>query len=376
MTSKTKNKNTIYVKIISFFLILTIGAIFLILHFALSKATIKIFSREEKQSQAILVALRTESAENINADNLIGKIINVELELEASVPSNSESIAAEYAGGMVTITNNYSKDQPLVKTTRLLAPDGKLYRISENVHVPKGGQVKVWAQADQTGPDYVSEALDKMTIPGLMTQLQDKIFAQAPDGFQQTSRPGYNVSKENIDSAQEKLIAEAKKQGLEKINQLLTDDLKIDESRLLVKQEILSSSAVGDNNPETKITGKVKVYGLVFATSDLYKIAENKFSSQLASDQSVLEFLPAEYSYKIAEIDVDKNEAIVELNLQVRIKTSSHPWTIDKERLVGLNAEQIKEYLQEELNISEVEVKFFPWWVKTAPKFKDHIIIE
>ncbi len=376
MTSKIKTKNSIYVKIISFFLVLTIGAIFLILHFALSRATITIFSRNEDQNKQIIIALQAENKENTNNDTLIGKIINVDLELEASAPSNSESIAAEYAGGTVTIINNYSKDQTLVKTTRLLSQVGKIYRISENVNVPSKGQIKVWAQADQNGSEYVSEPLDKMTIPGLWPQLQDQIFAKSPNGFKQESRPGYNVTKENIDTAQNNLLAEAKKQGLEKINELLTADLKIDENRLYLKQEILSSSAVGDNSPEAKIKEKINLYGLVFSVADLYKLAENKFTSQLASDQSILEFKPDEYSYKISEIDLEKNTAILEVNLDAKIKTSSHPWLIDKEKLVGLNAEQIKEYLQGEFSISEAEVKFYPFWVKTAPKLKDHIIIE
>jgi hypothetical protein len=376
MTSQIKTKNSVYVKIISFFLVLTIGAIFLILHFALSKATITIFSRNEDQNKQIIIALQAENTGSVSNDALIGKIINVDLELEASAPSNSESIPAEYAGGTVTIINNYSKDQTLVKTTRLLSTTGKIYRIAENVNVPSKGQIKVWAEADQAGSDYVSEPLDKMTIPGLWPQLQDQIFAQAPDGFKQESRPGYNVSKENIDTAQNNLLAEAKKQGLEKINELLTGDLKIDENRLFIKQEILSSSAVGDNSQSAKIKEKINIYGLVFSVADLYKLAENKFTSQLASDQSILEFAPDNYSYQISEIDLEKNEAIIEVNLAAKIKTSSHPWLIDKEKLVGLNAEQIKEYLQGEFSISEAEVKFFPFWVKTAPKLKDHIIIE
>ena len=376
MTSKIKTKNSIYVKIISFFLILTIGAIFLILHFALSKATITIFSRDENQNKQVVVALQAENTDNVANDAVIGKIIDVELELEGTAPSNSESIPASKAGGTVTIINNYSKDQALVKTTRLLSTTGKIYRISENVNVPSKGQIKVWAEADQDGSDYVSDSQDKMTIPGLWPQLQDQIFAQAPEGFKQTSRPGYNVTKENIDAAQNNLLAEAKKQGLAKINELLTADLKIDENRLYLKQEAISSSTVGDNSPVAKVKEKVKIYGLVFSVSDLYKLAENKFTSQLASDESIMEFLPDKYNYKISEIDVEKNTAIIEVNLDAKIKSSSHPWLIDKSKLVGLNAEQIKEYLQGEFNISESEVKFFPFWVKTAPKFKDHIIIE
>ena len=103
MTSQIKTKNSIYVKIISFFLVLTIGAIFLILHFAMSKATIKIFSQAENQNKQIIITLQAENTENISPEALLGKIMSIDLELEASAPSASENIPSEKAGGQVII---------------------------------------------------------------------------------------------------------------------------------------------------------------------------------------------------------------------------------------------------------------------------------
>lgn len=376
MTSKIKTKNNIYVKIIGFFLVLTIGAIFLILHFALSKVTIKIFSRSENKNAQIIVPLIAENTPEAPSDALIGTLVNVELELEGTADSSSGNVVAEKAGAEVIIYNEYSKDQTLVKTTRLQAPDGKIYRITERVLVPQGGEIKVWAEADQAGADYASETIEKLTIPGLWSGLQDKIYASAPNGFKMESRPGYQVTKENIDQAQNNLLAEAKKQGLEKINALLADNLKIDENRLYVQQEIISSSALGDSTPQTKIKEKVTIYGLVFAEDDLYRLAEKKFSAQLASEQKVEKFLPEQYNYKISELDLEKKEAIIEVNLNAQIEATSRPWQIDKSKLTGLNKEQIAEYLEGEFNISDADIKFFPFWVHSAPKLKDHIIIE
>lgn len=376
MTSKIKTKNSIYVKIIGFFLVLTIGAIFLILHFALSKVTIKIFSRSENKNTQIIVPLIAENTPEAPSDALIGTLVNVELELEGTADSSSGNVLAEKAGAEVIIYNKYSKDQTLVKTTRLQAPDGKIYRITDRVLVPQGGEIKVWAEADQVGSDYASEAIEKLTIPGLWAGLQDKIYASAPNGFKMESRPGYQVTKENIDQAQNNLLAEAKKQGLEKINALLADNLKIDEKRLYVQQEILSSSALGDSTPQTKIKEKVTIYGLVFAEDDLYRLAEKKFSAQLSSEQKVEKFFPEQYSYKISELDLEKKEAIIEVNLNAQVEATSRPWQIDKSKLTGLNKKQIAEYLESEFSISDADIKFFPFWVHTAPKLKDHIIIE
>lgn len=129
MTKKVNNHNRLYTKIIIALLVLTVAAIFLILNFALTKTTIKIFSQVENKSEKIIIPLQAENSENVNNEAILGKILNTELELSTSIPSQSTTTLSESAQGLVTIYNNYSKDQTLVKTTRLLSTDNKIYRI-------------------------------------------------------------------------------------------------------------------------------------------------------------------------------------------------------------------------------------------------------
>ena len=108
MTNKAKSNN-VYVKIVGFFLFLTIVAIFAILHFALAKATIKIFSQTDTNTGSVLVEMQAENSEEKSPDAILGKIISTEFELETTVPSSQENVPSEKAGGYVTIINNYSK---------------------------------------------------------------------------------------------------------------------------------------------------------------------------------------------------------------------------------------------------------------------------
>jgi hypothetical protein len=165
MTKKVNNHNRLYTKIIIALLVLTVAAIFLILNFALTKTTIKIFSQVENKSEKIIIPLQAENSENVNNEAILGKILNTELELATSIPSQSTTTLSESAQGLATIYNNYSKDQTLVKTTRLLSANNKIYRIQEKVNIPIGSSVTVWAIADENGADAVME-------PGKLSSLK------------------------------------------------------------------------------------------------------------------------------------------------------------------------------------------------------------
>lgn len=375
MTKKISNHNRLYAKIIITLLVLTVAAIFLILHFALAKATIKIFSQIENKSQKIIIPLQVENPDQVNNEALLGQILNTEFELATIIPSQSTSTLSDTAGGQVTIYNNSAKDQILVKTTRLLSTTGKIYRIQERVDIPTGGQVTVWAQADQAGADYIMEA-GRLTIPGLFVGLQDKIFAENKNGFKLESLPSYTVSAENLEQAKTDLKNQAIQKALDTMNQGLKDNLKIDAKRLFIKTETITASYIGEKSPTCDVKQKFTVYGLVFSPADLQAMAEDKFNKNLDSSQSIIEFLPAEFNYQISEINPTDNSGIIEVNLTAKINSSSKTWSIDKDRLLGLDEIAIKKYLTDELNIDKVEVKFFPFWVHKAPTLKDHIIIE
>lgn len=375
MTKKITNHNRLYSKIIIALLVLTVVAIFLILHFALAKATIKIFSQIENKSEKITIPLQIENDGQVNTEAILGQILSTQLELNISIPSQSTSTLSDKAQGEVIIYNKYSKDQTLVKTTRLLSTGNKIYRIQEKVNIPSGASVTVWAIADETGADSVMEP-GKLTIPGLWPGLQDKIYAEAKNGFKLESIPSYIVTAENLAQAKTELINKAISQSLDNINSSLSDNLKIDKNRLFIKSETIASSYIGENSPSCDLKQKFDIYGLVFSVDDLKKMAENKFTKNLDSSQSLLEFLPDQFNYQIAEIDPAKNSAVIEVNLEAKISSNSRVWSIDKDQLLGLDETQIKKYLTDELNIDKVEVKFFPWWVKKAPTLKDHIIIE
>ena len=93
-----------------------------------------------------------------------------------SYPASGKKSVEQKATGRVTIYNAYSSDpQPLVATTRLLAPDGKIFRLTKSVVVPGAKIVEgniipstlaADVIADQAGAEYNIGPVSHFTIPG------------------------------------------------------------------------------------------------------------------------------------------------------------------------------------------------------------------
>jgi hypothetical protein len=94
-----------------------------------------------------------------------------------SFPGSSVQQVSQKAQGTITIYNAYSAaSQELVATTRFLTPDGKIFRITQNVTVPgetnaangtlSPSSITAPIVADQAGPDYNVGPVAKLTIPG------------------------------------------------------------------------------------------------------------------------------------------------------------------------------------------------------------------
>ena len=374
MTKGKRNTNRVYVKIVSVFLVLTVLAIFIVIHFAVSKVTIKIYANLANKTDAVLVEMMPETSPDITAESLLGKIITVEFETELSSPSTIKTVESDKAGGYVTIHNNYSKSQPLVATTRLLTPDNKLYRIQNGVTVPAGGNVEVWAEADEAGDQFIIDATN-MIIPGLWEGLHELIYAEAKDGMSLTSLPKYVATQQDLDTTQQKLTIQAETEALNLINASLPEKLVINKDRLFLKFTELDSTNIGSTSEEIYLKQAVTAYGLVFSEEDLQNRAQEKFINELTSQEKIVKFLPSDFSYEILEINTETEKAVLDVTMTAVISTNEKMAQIDKEKLIGLDKANIETYLQS-IGVEQTEIKFFPVWLRKVPKIQDHIIIE
>ena len=86
------------------------------------------------------------------------------------------------AQGKVRIGSDYASPITLVKTTRILSSDGKLYHLAQTVTVPARSHVIADVYADQNGSQYAIGP-SSFSIPGLSSTLQQYVSVSSDAAF-------------------------------------------------------------------------------------------------------------------------------------------------------------------------------------------------
>jgi hypothetical protein len=121
----------------------------------------------------------SKSAVGINPSNntIPAQVFTSTKNVTESFPGSSVQQVSQKAQGTITIYNAHSAaSQELVATTRFLTPDGKIFRITQDVTVPgetkaangtlSPSSITAPIVADQAGPDYNVGPVAKLTVPG------------------------------------------------------------------------------------------------------------------------------------------------------------------------------------------------------------------
>lgn len=357
---------TIYRKIIKLIILISLLLILAIIFFEAGKAAIvvKIKSQDREINFATAV---TETGDN---NTLPGRILfSAEIEKSKKFTTPASEVTENRASGEVTIYNHYSANQQLVATTRLLTPTGLIFRITESVNVPAGGEVKVMARADQEGDsDQEGEQYligpTKFTIPGLWVGLQDKIYAEskAPMTYQKISK--YQITEEVYNNAKEELINEIKNEALTNFKASLKENETIKEDALAVEiTEEKSTAKINEEVKEFEITLKAKVKTLAFNENDLRQMIANELSSTLEAGDKV-EYDNPQMALNIELYPTEKDSlAVITGQYQVKILNAN----IDLNIIKGLPKNDAENTLLDLPNVESAQVNLWPFWVTKVP---------
>ncbi|MCK4554185.1 hypothetical protein KAU19_04445, partial [Candidatus Parcubacteria bacterium] len=188
----------LYRKIALSFIVLTVILLAVIAYFSFVKVTITLIpSQERVSSNLILDVFDQDKRSAVSEGEILGAVKQVEVEQIKTYPATDIEVISEEVIGKVILINNYSKNQPLVATTRLLSPDNKLFRIKKTVNVPAGGQLEVEVYADEPGQDMIIGPAH-FTIPGLWAGLQDEIYGESKEPMKYSRQVKKYIKQDDI----------------------------------------------------------------------------------------------------------------------------------------------------------------------------------
>ncbi|HLB50616.1 MAG TPA: hypothetical protein VJL38_00350 [Patescibacteria group bacterium] len=284
----------------------------------------------------------------------------------------TDSAAGQKARGMVTLYNTYSAEsQRLVATTRLLAADGKLFRLMKDTTIPGmvvadgttvAGAVEAEVIADQPGEEQ-NIAPTRFSIPGFQgTAKYEKFYAESKQPMSGGNTIGGAVTTVSTsDSAQAKKAVEEKleKELREKMNaQQKEGEILLENA---IEKRVVSSApsiAVGAVAQSFTYTAHMRLRAIVFLEQNVRSAAHvvlaQRNATQLPIDPSAIS---VEYGTIIPYFDEQK------ITLKATSTSQLSP-SIDaqsfKELVRGKNQEQIRDLLRTMPDIESLTFSFWP----------------
>jgi hypothetical protein len=260
-----------------------------------------------------------------------------------------------------------------VASTRLLSPNDKLYRLAETVTVPAGGSVEVDIYTDNPSPEYAI-GQTRFTIPGLWAGLQDDIYAETKKGFEYQTEKRKFIKKEDINNA----IMDIKKELSQKAEREFGDNyLGYDEVIYdLVSVDANIEKEAGDEAEEFKVIAEGTINVTAFNSDKLEKIAESKLYSLLPENRELVEFNREEINYFLNNYNFSDRKATLEVSFSGKTVFKNSGQVVDKNNIVGLNKQQLKDYLDGLEEVSDYKISLSPSFVDTVPSLVDKIKIK
>jgi len=376
-TNKKKPRSftfRLYRNIVIFFIIAVLGIISLVAYYSMSSLTIRVKLKQEKISDKISVDIIDNDESIADTDFKIKGIIEqFEANKKEKFAATGEKIVGEEVSGTVKIINNYIQNQPLVATTRLLTPDGTLFRTKNTVNVPAGGSIDVEIYADKPSKDLTVKTT-KFSIPGLWTGLQDKIYAESVGEIKYRNKVEKYIQQSDVDMAVNKIkndlidesknLAEDKFLGYAKVIYNVDDNVnKID-----------LSAKVGDRVDEFTVSIKTKVNAVAFNDDKIFILAKNKITNELDKSYN-LSGINKNFICSLTEINIESKTAKTSCNFEVMTEAKRGDEIIDTGMIAGMTKDQIDSYLKGVDRISSYSLEFEPSFIHNAPRLADRIKI-
>ncbi len=280
--------------------------------------------------------------------------------------------------GTVKIINNYSKPQTLVKTTRLLTSDGKLYRIDKTITINPKETMRVTAYSDKPGKEYVIPAGTRLTIPGLWIDLQKWIYAETVSGFSGGTQVSKIVSSADVAEAQKALEDAIFEQARRTLD--AEAGLKEGWKAVYVKKVLDKKSNVspGQKSDQFLASAKLDVTAVYYPEKDMEALIRQKLKDKLPEGRELIDYDPSLVVYKVDKADSKLAKAQLSISAEASSRLTEKSSQLSKDAIAGLSLEEAKSKLLGVTGVDSVDIRIRPSWINKLPGSpqKIEIIVE
>ncbi len=331
-----------------------------------------------------------------SAERAIGTVVGAPaaIPLSAPAPVGDSAGTPARAEGTVTLVNKHSASQPLVATTRLLSPEGILFRLKSGVIIPANGKLEnVAMYADQPGV-HGNIGPTKFTIPGLSTWLQSRVWAESASVMTGGQGPAIAAV------VQPKLIRIAtppaprpvvREDDLAAVREQATNAAKArakEEAALLTKgnEEVVpidevvrvtTTGAVGEVRDRVAAEARVTMTAILVPKGSIEERARRALDGvAAASGRALLRVRPDKFRSRLVSQDPALARATIAVHAEGDAVLKRGSFAFEPRRISGFTASEVQTYLRSIPGVQDVEVQLKPFWVKRVPSSVGSVEVE
>jgi hypothetical protein len=300
--------------------------------------------------------------------------------------STGKEVKQAKAKGVIRIYNGYSEASRTLLKSRFVSANGKLFWSLKTAVVPgatydsKGklipGYVDLNVEAAEVGEDYNIEAttfaLPALAGTPLYSSIYGKSFSSMSGGI---NKEVIKASSQDIDSAKESLTKKVEEENGTFLKSNFSDFIVLDGS---LSHEVLEVKSSVEPNAEIdsfEIQANIKTTGIAISKNNLDAFVRNGVDSNadgLFGEEGGIVFSPQikeaglEDSFTVKSIDLEKGKAVLDLKVNAVVFANSDMSEL-KRAVFGKSAKETELFLRGLNSIEMANVKYWPFWVGTAP---------
>lgn len=348
------------------FLFLTIALLGIILFMSSKRATIVIVTKENSVSVESLLEVG-----GLNSPVSVS-IATTTVSLSRTFSPTGTKKENGIATGIVTLHNNGNVSQPLIATTRLLTPDGTLFRLKNKVTVPANGIIDAQVYAGEEGEKGNIGPTELFIIPGLREEKQAIIYGSSSLGMTGGVHTIGILGSEDLLKAKKQLLAELETLGKDSMQKKYSSKRGVFK---IIGSNISANNETGKEVSEFILSGSASLIGVFYENDEIQSYASGQLLKRIVGDTTILRQTNTEATIELKEFDIGSGTASLAVYSNGVERLNADSKQLQKILFFGKTKEEVRRHILTLDHVHSVDVKFRPLWVRSVPFVPEHVQI-
>lgn len=346
----------------------------------LPQAEVVLVARAEPVTRDLEIRVTTTAPARDSAELAIpGTLVEKEVSGSAMAPATGTKNIGTKASGFVYIYNFSKTTLILKKDTTTLTANGRKYFFAQDVGNIRPTALLGLTEQEVDPSSLIAPVPVVAENPGgaynlptkARIEIQNEVFGARPGTLYAT------VAEDGLRGGSDKevkVITEADIQNGYKslIDQLVKQENVPAEASDITILEQSTKGKAGTEAGEFEVSVKVKIRALTYKQSDVEDVITARLTRLLPQNKVLLTGASSRLQTQFSGVDLDAGTGTLKSHFEGQVVYRLDESEI-KMKIRGKTATEIKELLLSRPEIESVEVKFYPFWVKKAPKYAKKI---